>query len=710
MVNGAADEQSFLYDLLLKGRRRKLLITLTTISLFAIFSLAIQVLPQSYTTVANVEVEAQTPRAVHTQDIMRDLPFDDSTMGTEMALLESDTLYLDVVKQIGLDNNSEFNPSLRHSIVQDYIHRLQSIIDKWILARPAIEFDPATKRLAETLVELRKHVKVSQVTRSRMIQVSVTSHSNGTAQNIANALADLYVANHLDYRAQLSARAHQFVTQRLDELRHSAAIASQTVEKFRSEYGLMSGKDSTILQEQVTAVSLQLLAAKAKVAAAEGEYKATRLADPEQLSKVLTSEAMARLRDQEAAVASKRSALMTSYGENHPAIGALTAQLAGLRGQLGAEAQRSKRSLPAELTGATNTVAILAAQLSGLKDDMTKTDASRARLVTLEDEARTQRELYMAFLQRSKETDEGLQFPATSVRVAAHALIPMKASFPNNILMLPGALFISFILSSGFGLWLEARRKGVVTRSEVESLISIPSLGMLPIQQRGSLALFEDAMEDLWNRLSAGSPHVILITSALPAEGKTVVARALVETATKRHIRALLVDADMRSKYARPQGIKERSGVGLGDILSGAISATDAIADYTARHRLDAISMLPVGRVTDNPTRLLSQTRFTELISELKRDYPLIVVDAPPSLVGGDAAKLAQLADLTVMVARWNSTTPDEISAGLRQLRLTPSEGKLAGILLNRVNPRHTARYDTSDALLFANLYHRKYH
>ena len=188
---------------------------------------------------------------------------------------------------------------------------------------------------------------------------------------------------------------------------------------------------------------------------------------------------------------------------------------------------------------------------------MTRTDASRARLVTLEDEARTQRELYKAFLQRSKETGEGLQFPATSVRVASHALIPMKASFPNNMLMLPGALFISLTSSVGFGLWLEARRKGVVSQLAVEALTSIPSLGMLPVRQQDTFALFEDALEDLWNRLSASSPHVILITSALPAEGKTVIARALVETATKRHLRALLLDADMRSKYTRPPKIRE---------------------------------------------------------------------------------------------------------------------------------------------------------
>jgi uncharacterized protein involved in exopolysaccharide biosynthesis len=68
----------------------------------------------------------------------------------------------------------------------------------------------------------------------------------------------------------------------------------------------------------------------AKLAAAQGEYKATLPANPEQLSKVLTSEAMARLRDQEAAVVGKRSAKIASYGEDSPVISALTAQLAGL--------------------------------------------------------------------------------------------------------------------------------------------------------------------------------------------------------------------------------------------------------------------------------------------------------------------------------------------------------------------------------------------
>ena len=699
MINSAVEEQSYLYDVLIKVRRRKLLITVTTIGLFVVLALGVQLLPRKYTTAAKVEVEAQTPHAVQsTQDILHDLPFDDSTMGTEVSLIESDPLYLDVVKKFGLVKNPEFNPNLKRSIVRDLTSRLHIIIEKVIPEDdPEAAFDVAGKELADTMVELRKHVKVSQVTRSRMIEITVTSKNNRTAEAVANAISDLYVANHLDYRAQISNRAHSFVTQRLDELQRSAGMASQAVETFRSENGLMSGKDSTILQEQVTSLSNQLLAAQAKQAMAESELTAARHVNPEQLPRVLSSEAVARLRDQESQIASRRAFVVTTYGENNAVVTPLTNQLRTIRAQIASESQRALQELVENANSAKLAVATLTAQLDGLKSQMTNTDAARAHLATLMDEAQTQRTLYTTFLQRSKETDEALQFPATSVRVAAHALIPMKASFPNNMIMLPGALFLSCVTAIGFGIWRESRRKGVVSRTEIETLV--PSLGMLPILRRTTRAQFEDVLEDLWNRLSYRHPHVILVTSALPAEGKSLVARSIVQTARKRRVNALLVDADMRSKFTRRR-IDTRAG--LGDVLSGQVAVADAIDEQ------DSVPMLPVGNVSDHPTRLLSLPNFEQMLDLLKLQYALIVVDSPPSLIGGDAAKLAQLADTTVMVVRWNSTTPQEISTALGQLRLTVADGKLAGILLNMVNPRLAGRYDPNDALLLSNLYGRR--
>jgi hypothetical protein len=101
-------------------------------------------------------------------------------------------------------------------------------------------------------------------------------------------------------------------------LQHSAGVASQAVEKFHREWtDVWQGLDHPT--GAGNSRNLQLLATKAKLAAAEGEYKATLPANPEQLSKVLTSEAMARLRDQEAAVVGKRSARL-SYGEDSPSL------------------------------------------------------------------------------------------------------------------------------------------------------------------------------------------------------------------------------------------------------------------------------------------------------------------------------------------------------------------------------------------------------
>ena len=106
-------EQTFLSRLMRRLRYRKLLITCLTILLFTISGLAIAVLPRSYEGIASVAIEGQTPTAVQNGDVLRDMPFDDQTIGTELAILESRELFADTINQVGLLSNAEFNAALR---------------------------------------------------------------------------------------------------------------------------------------------------------------------------------------------------------------------------------------------------------------------------------------------------------------------------------------------------------------------------------------------------------------------------------------------------------------------------------------------------------------------------------------------------------------------------------------------------------------------
>ena len=113
-MDEAAAEQSFLADVSAKLWRRKLLIGASTMVLFSILAIGIQFLPKTYEASSSVSVE-QTPKAVATGNVIQDMPFDDETIGTEMALLKSRELLTEAMRRTNLLRNPEFNPHLKPS-------------------------------------------------------------------------------------------------------------------------------------------------------------------------------------------------------------------------------------------------------------------------------------------------------------------------------------------------------------------------------------------------------------------------------------------------------------------------------------------------------------------------------------------------------------------------------------------------------------------
>jgi hypothetical protein len=138
----------------------------------------------------------------------------------------------------------------------------------------------------------------------------------------------------------------------------------------------------------------------------------------------------------------------------------------------------------------------------------------------LEVESAAQNNIYREFLERSKQTDTAVLFPATPVRVISRAVAPIRPAFPDNKLMIPAAGILSFVLSAGFAMFLE-RRKGLVSTGDVETMLGIPALGMLPLRTPKTEEMYQDVVEDVLSRLLYDHAATsVLVTSALPNEGK----------------------------------------------------------------------------------------------------------------------------------------------------------------------------------------------
>jgi capsular exopolysaccharide synthesis family protein len=170
----------------------------------------------------------------------------------------------------------------------------------------------------------------------------------------------------------------------------------------------------------------------------------------------------------------------------------------------------------------------------------------------------------------------------------------------------------------------------------------------------------------------------VLVSSALPQEGKSFVSSNLAQVMVRQHGRtALLIDADLRaSQLHRTLGTNATPG--LAEYLLG---ECDEFA-VMQRGSMENLFFIPAGRLVSNPAELLGNGRLKSLLTRLESMFDWIIVDAPPAVPISDAALLAGYCDGVLMVVRSNAT-PSDVA---RKARMEFKGASLVGIVLNGVD------------------------
>ena len=170
----------------------------------------------------------------------------------------------------------------------------------------------------------------------------------------------------------------------------------------------------------------------------------------------------------------------------------------------------------------------------------------------------------------------------------------------------------------------------------------------------------------------------VLISSALPKEGKSFVAANLAQAMVRQHgRRALLIDADLRGARLH-QALGAASTPGLAEYLLG---EKDEFA-VTQRGPMENLFFIPAGRLVSNPAELVANGRFKFLLSRMEALFDWIIIDSPPAIPVSDPSLLANYCDGVLLVVRSNAT-PSDIA---RKAREEFSAKSLIGVVLNGVD------------------------
>ena len=444
----------------------------------------------------------------------------------------------------------------------------------------------------------------------------------------------------------------------------------------------------------------QLTLASAARFEAEGRLRQVTLVSQaggfESAPEVLQSELVRRLREQEALLAREAAEIPTEYGPKHPRMVNIEAARKDLQAKIATEVSKIVKGLGNEVAVARARETALQSSVDSLKHQIATDNEASVRLRALEREAAAQRTLLETFLGRFNETsmqrDTDIQPP--EAHVASLALVPAKPAYPEKSQILLLSLVASVLLGIAFVLSLLHR--GFWTSEDVESETGVPVLGFIPKLSRMAafrtpaeryfarrpLSAFSEAIRSISTAVRlAGKgelPNKVLITSALPKEGKTVIAVSLARSQVLAGYKVIVVSADVRwPKVERAFNVPNSPG--LCEYLEGKVSVDEIIKKDEAT----GVHVVPAGRRHSMDIAELFDTDLMDgLLADLGRRYDSVLIDSPPVMAVSEARVLANKVDMALVVVRWATTRKATVRQALRKMAQSTSS---IGVVLSMV-------------------------
>lgn len=707
-------------------RRRRVLLACVTIITAIAAAIVLQIAPR-YTAQSSVLLDTRKTDVVNLQAVLSGLPADEAVVNSEVQVLRSPAIAQQVASKLNLASLPEYNPRLRppsaFAPLDGAVNAVVSLIEPLLGISPVANIadgDQAQMDLRAATSILQSQTDITNDGNSYIIKIDVQSHDPKLAAALANAYADTYLQAQLEAKFDAVRRANDWLNQHLAELRKQVETTDQAVQAFKGQHGITdvgnAQNSTTVTSQQIGELNSQLILAAADRAQKESNLnqiqQQLRSGGIDGAAQVLASPLIQQLQTQEAELRQKEAQLATKYKPEHPAMINIKAQERDLQQKIGDEANKIVRAMAGDVAAARAREAALRQGLQELEQKSAGQNQTAVQLRELQRQADSTRTLYDNFLNRFKETSAQEDIQQPDAHVVAKADAPGAPSYPRKGLLIAFSFLGSILVGLCAVFGLERLDNYFRTAHQLEKIAQVTSLGLIPTIKskeaqnqviNSPQSPFSEGVRTVRMALRYSDidnpPKVVLVTSSLPQEGKSLTALSLGRSIAFSGGRALVIDCDLR----RPSIGKL---LGVRDAAQGILSIFEPAADIHAAIQVDAVSglhFMPSVAGTANPQDLLGSKRFRTVIDTLRTEYDLIVLDTPPVLAASDAFILSHIADATVFLVRWGHTARSVVLGALKTFRA--NGGHLAGVVLTRVDFRRHHTYGYGDAGYFYGRY-----
>lgn len=615
---------------------------------------------------------------------------DNAKIDSEVEIIRSPSTALSVIDAAKLAKDPEFGPSIGFITKMKMALGLQS------------NTPPSQDVLLQGMIaRLSTATAVRRMGLTYLISIDVTAMDPQRAAAIANLVAQTYIKNQVQGKITASLSARDVLQAQADQGRKSVATSDSALDAFIEDNLAALEQDSgdpriAELRQTLESQRSQLLSQETALNAATAGLQARNFAA---LANSLADEAVQELVKQRETIAAQ----LKDAAEGGQNLIDLQSALAQIEGEIDTSATKAIASLRGNVAAENSKLGELRTELRTTLLQSNLSSDALAQIFELQQAASIARSQYQNVLARLSEVENQAAVQVAQSRVVSAALPPSTKSTPNTRLILALALVMGAGLGIGIAFLNEYYIGGIINPAQLEQLTGLNVATAIPkvadnlsaeknvasTIMREPLSTYAESVrrlravldQDLRNTsrdrktgadiaATAGRQgSVIMVTSSVPAEGKSTLSLSLARVYAMANLKVVLVDADLRKPSIADQlGLEPQ--IGLLDFLANPMDEDVKSKFNIALDPLSALHcVLGAGRVKVPTDQLISSPSFGHLIEMLKTNYDMIIVDTSPLLPVVDARYVAQYADAVVLPVRWAATSQSDLRAALSVLK-----------------------------------------
>ena len=690
-----------LYDYLLILRKHQWLILTFLVAVVTIVSIATFRMKPVYSTNAKIEIERESSNILPFQgagsyDSEMDL---ENYIETQSRILTSQTLALQTIRNMSLAGNQEFSGGGTSEAVASGTLKNQ--------------------KLPSGIGAFLGSLTVKRIPSTHLMEVSFESTDPQLAAQILNAHLENYIEQNYKSRYEATTDATKWLQSEIDELSVRVRHSEDALISYERNNQIWSVGDkndkSNVTTERLVDLNKELTDAQSESLKKQALYEFAKSGDLDAVPQLRDNSVLQDMQKRHAELSISYTDGVNQYGPNFPKVQRLQAQMKDLDEQMVRERKGIIAQLESDYREAKQHEDLLSRALDEQKAEVNAMSEKMIQYNILKREAEANKSLYDSLETKLKEAQISSGLKSSNIRIVDPAVIPSAPSRPAKTRNIALAFLVGLVGGVGLALLREYMDNTVKTPDDVETLVRLPSLAVVPafrdnsnLPRRSGLFgtrstnghekrielvaqhLPKSQMSEAFRALRTAvllskpdhPPQVILVTSALPREGKTTAAANLAVTLAQLGDKTVLVDADLRKPgVGRLLNLGTGKYAGLSSYLAG-VSTLDLV---TVPHPLiPNLAAIPTGPLPPNPADLLSSHKLSEAIAELRKGYKFIVIDSPPVMAATDAVILSVQADGVLLVVR-SGETPKEAFTRTCDL-LTSVKCNLLGVVLNAVD------------------------